>query len=409
MPAVQAGDIVIGFMVKVQTFGGTPSLLSSARTDIHVFEAQRMPSCRASRSAWGALRQPTKKVSREPDAKENEYVLWLFDNIDKTFLPDHQEFSARAERSANIKDKFTLLQHVREHRFADLVIQVVREPFDMGDKMCLWVSDYTEHDSFFNRTRDGADSMDGVPFQDGDPYGYTNKFRRKSDPAVDEVNSKWVGPYGKKSIQMTCWEPHANFIRDHVRVGDWIRLRNVQIGYGRNSVNIEGFLRGDREYPNRVCVDVLDPHADRETINPHLVEALRRKRDHEREEKQYRKTGEKRKAEDPPKKENTKTRRKRQRENNRKAIEEQEANQEAALDLNDLSMFITFPTPLSWSLMPHEFSQMRKPRQGPRVPLHHSGTSFLPDHDQQPACNTRTPLHQCQIPHASPRDRLPPR
>lgn len=340
MPKVDAGDIVIASMAKFQVFGGTPSLLSQSRTDIHVYEAQRLPSCRSSRSAWNALKKPSRKVSRSPDTMENEYVLWLFDRIDKSSIPDQQQFSARVEQSLNIKEKFSLLKDVKDHKFADLIVQVVKEPFDLGDKVCLWVSDYTENASFFNRIHDSADWTNGWPSRDGDPYGYTNKFSKKSAPLAEEEHSKWIGPYGKKSIQITCWEPHVNFIREHIGEGDWVRLRNVQIGYGHNATNIEGFLRQDRSCPNRVCVDILDPQADRETVDPRLIDAIQRKWDLEKDEKHCRKTGEKRRVEEPPKKENTKSKRQKLRERKQKQYEEIKAEQEAALGLNDLGMYV---------------------------------------------------------------------
>lgn len=336
MPTAGAGDIIIAFQVKYQIWSGCPNLITNHRTQIHVYEAQRLPSCRTSGSAWAALRKPPRKPSREPDDKENEYVLWLWGKIDKSAVPDQEEFAARTEQSLNVKNKFTLLQDVKEKKFADLVVQVVKEPYDLGDKICLWASDYTENATFFNRTADGAQLADGMPYRDGDPYGYTDKFSRKSAQRT-QADGAWLGPYGKRSIQLTCWEPHANFIRENVHANDWVRLRNVQIGYGHNSRNIEGFVRGDRDFPTRVCVDVLDTLADRETADPRLRDALRRKREYEKKEKGVQKKGEKRKAERLPKEDNSKSKRTKKREAQRKAQEEQKAKQEAALNVNDLS------------------------------------------------------------------------
>lgn len=338
MPTVGAGDVIIASQVKYQTWGGGPNLITNVRTEIHVYEAQRLPSCRTAGSAWAALRKPPRKPSREPDAKENEYVLWLWGKIDKSAVPDQEKFAARTEQSLNVKNKFTLLQDVKDKKFADLVVQIVREPYDLGDKICLWVSDYTENVAFFNRTEDGAQLADGMPYRDGDPYGYTDKFSRKSAQRT-QADGAWLGPYGKRSIQLTCWEPHANFIRENVHANDWVRLRNVQIGYGHNSFNIEGFVREDRDFPSRVCVDVLDALADHETVDPRLRDALRRKRDYEKKEKGMQKKGEKRKAGKLPKEGNKKRRRIKMLEAQRKAEEEQNAKHEAALNLNDLSTY----------------------------------------------------------------------
>lgn len=359
MPKVEVGDILIVYTVKYQIWNSTPSLLSSNYTDIHVYESRRLPTCRTSRSALHALKEPSRPVTRKLDSKVHEYVMRLYNTIDKSILPDPEEFAARAQQSlnaANAKDKFSLLEHIKDGQFADLVVQITRDPYNEGDKVSLWASDYTENDSFFNRTRDGAD------YTDGDPYGYMNKFSKQPTIFVNEANNRWTGPLGKKAIQITCWEPHANFVRQHVQEGDWVRLRNVHIRFGHNSVNLEGNLHQDRMFPGKVCVDVLDPTADRDTLDPHLIQALRRKRVHERTEKHSGKTGaaEKRKAEGGSKKDNAKSKRQRKRENQRKAEEEQKAREEAAINLNELSMY-TKPCRVDAPLT-NTNSQMRAPR-----------------------------------------------
>ncbi|KAJ4388595.1 hypothetical protein N0V93_006053 [Gnomoniopsis smithogilvyi] len=335
MPKVEAGDIVIVSMAKFQVYNGTASLLTSYNTDVFVYEARRLPACKRSGSARGALKPPTRQPKREPDATENEYVLWLFGRIDQSIVPDQHDFSARARQSLNVKDKFCLLQDVRDSKFADLIVQVVKEPYDLGDKMTLWVSDYTENNSFFLQTRDSVDWADGVPTRDGDVYGYTNN-RKKPMASLDEENRKWSGPEGKRSLQLTCWEPHASFIRQNVHQGDWVRLRNVQIRYGHNSVNIEGCLREDLKYRDRVYVEIMDPTGDRETLDQRLVDAILRKRTYEKAQKQAHKNGEKRKAQENPQKENRRAKRQKQRENKQKAIEEEAAKQQAALGFNNL-------------------------------------------------------------------------
>lgn len=335
MPRVDAGDVVTVLMARFQIYQGTFSLLTSFRTDIHVYEAQRVPYCKRSGSARGALREPAKKVSREPNAKEHEYVLWLFDRIDKSIIPDQQHFQDRAGHSLNVKDKFSLLQDVREGKFADLTVQVVKEPFQFGDNVSLWISDYTENSSFFHKTNDSADWTDGVPIRDGDAYGYTNNRKKPLAPLNDEGNT-WSGPLGKRSLQLTCWEPHATFIRENVHRGDWVRLRNVQIRVGHNFMNLEGCLREDREYRDRVYVDMLEVAEDGETSEPRIKEIIRRKWAYEKESKQFNKNGEKRQAEEAPKKENNKNKRKKKLKDQQKALEEEAAKQEAALGLNEV-------------------------------------------------------------------------
>lgn len=323
MPKVEVGDIVIAWMVKRQRWQGSPSLLSNkSLSDIHVYDGQGIAKCRDSRSAKDALKPSSRRVRRELDQKEHEYVLWLYNKVDQTYVPDREQAKSRAEQTLHIRDKFSLLQDVKIRKFADLIAQVVRDPFDQGDKITLWVSDYTENSHFFNKTDDSSSWVDGEPIRDGDPYGYVDKWNKPAGSIA--AGESWLGPSGKRSIQLTCWEPHANFIRSGVRTSHWVHLRNVQIDIGKNGQNVEGFLRTDRTYPERVCVSVLDHTADREMLDARLVDALRRKRDYERDLKQTQR-GTKRKAEMSRKGLNSKDRRKANREEKAKASREEKA------------------------------------------------------------------------------------
>lgn len=285
MPLVSAGDIVMLVMVKVQKWNGSLSLLTNFNTDIHVYDGSKIPS--PPKPASDALRPPRGRIKREPSDKEHEYVSWMYQQVDKGHVPDQTVFLAKTEQSLNVKEKFTLLKDIKDGKFADIIVQVVREPYDLGDKMTLWVTDYTENPAFFHRTYDNVDELIASE-RDGDPYGYTKKFTAKTARSEPESSTqRWNGPFGKKTMQVTCWEPHASYIRSNVQMTEWVRLRNVQIGFGRNNTNIEGFLRSDRDqrFMEKMLVDILDPTDDAETIDPRFKEAIRRKRDYEREKK----------------------------------------------------------------------------------------------------------------------------
>lgn len=198
--------------------------------------------------------------------------------------------------STNIKRKFSELKDVRDGMFADTVVQIVREPYDLGDKMTLWVSDYTEHSSFYPHKLTGGGSSED---QAGDAYGYQNKL------LGSQQTSEWTGPFGQLSLQVTCFEPHASIIRDQrLKAGTWISMRNLQIKFGHNSNNLEGYLREDRGAQGiKINISYLD-HLDKDTISHELKNALRRKQKHESERKEQLKSlteaaiaGKKRKAE----------------------------------------------------------------------------------------------------------------
>lgn len=295
------------------------SLITNFMSDIHVYSASKIP--KPPMTAKEALMPTKRKIKRELKDRDHEYVSWLYHEVDKDQLPTAAEFEVRISQSKNVKDKFTLLKDVTEGKFSDLIVRVVRDPFSSDDRITVYASDYTENPRFFHYAWEGPT----------DPYGYT------ANSASESV--KWVGPYGKKTLQITCYEPHASFIHNEVKAGAWLFLRNVQIKYGRSSTHLEGFLREDRGANTaKLNVDIMEA-SDPETLDPRLKEAIRRWRDYEKTQKAQIKdfksggTGTKRKA-DIEEKPNAKTRRKKKRS---KKFEEEKLNVEASADLNGLS------------------------------------------------------------------------
>ncbi|KAI0023563.1 hypothetical protein F4780DRAFT_786292 [Xylariomycetidae sp. FL0641] len=329
MPNPSAGDVVVLGPAKVQIRFGEVSLLSNKQTVIHVYSSNKIP--KPPNSAKVALHPPLRATNRPPTDKEHEYVSWLYNSIDKEVIPDRAVFQEQAEASRHVRDKFSKLQDVREGKFCDIIVHVVREPFDQGDITTLWVSDFTENEYFYKFTWDGTSTSDG---REGDPYGYVT--------TTIGAAKGWSGPYGKRSMQITCYEPHSSVINTVVTAGKWVRLRNLQVKYGRNGSNLEGFLREDRAHPERIQVEVLETD-DRESIDPRHKEAIKRKYDYEKQFNKQKKNfaanggANKRKADDANEpKSNSKARRQAKREAARKKAEEQERRAEERLGLNEL-------------------------------------------------------------------------
>lgn len=258
-----------------------------------MFPADTIP--KPPRDASGALNAPADRSNRPPNKAEFEYVPVLYHGANKERLPTVIEFVEAKERSTNIKNKFGLLKDAEAGKFIEVFAQVVREPYDLGDKFTLWISDYTENYAFYNQ----AFKLPNGQTEDrnnGDPYGYTNKKASK----VQEPSNDWTGPLGKRSLQISCFEPHATAIREcKIINGSWVRIRNMHMKYGHNGSNLEGYLHTD----DRVNIYLLDAFEDAENMEPELKEAIRRKRDYEKQKKKQLKdiqsaaeAGQKRKA-----------------------------------------------------------------------------------------------------------------
>ncbi|KAK0635380.1 hypothetical protein B0T17DRAFT_516123 [Bombardia bombarda] len=288
MPQISARDVVVITQAKVQKFRLDPlSLIANYTTKIFVYTASKIP--RPPISARLALKPSTMKDGVPPAADQpiHHYVSFFYHAVDKDDAPDEAEFQARAAMSLNVKDKFSLLKDVYNEKFCDLIVQVARDPFELIDKVTLYASDYTENDGFFNYTWDGVDSLRGANYGYGDPYGYTSGA---GEDAGSSFKKTWVGPYGKKTIQLTCYEPHASIIRTDVKAGMWLSLRNVQIKHGHDGQNLEGFMREERSShhgASKVNVDIFDidggfPDG---SVDTRLKEAIRRCRDYQKKKK----------------------------------------------------------------------------------------------------------------------------
>ncbi|KAK1594745.1 telomere-binding alpha subunit central domain-containing protein [Colletotrichum navitas] len=278
MPNVGARDIVVVY--KAKRHRSEPlSLITNFTTAVHAYPAAKIPPSPA-QPASCPLRFSRSDSNHPPAPKAEQYVSWLFHHVNKDYIPDPEQFEIQTIQSLNVKNKFCELKDAKDGTFHDIIAQVVQECYDYGDKIRLYVSDYTENSGFFNHMRTG---QTGGSSRDGDPYGYIT--------TKDSTSSIWNGPFGKRTLQVTCYEPHATVIRDRVKNGSWVHLLNVQFKYGSNGANLEGYLREDRNaFRNKkISVDVLDLSEGPEYISPSLKNALRRKRDYEKEEKALRK------------------------------------------------------------------------------------------------------------------------
>ncbi|KAF4338171.1 protection of telomeres 1 [Fusarium beomiforme] len=312
LPHPGSGDVMLIRQARVQLYESSFSLLNHFSTKISLYKACKIPKVPGEASC--ALCPPSSPKDTPPGAKENAFVSAVYHTTDKSRLPSEEEFETMVAASVNVKSKFMLLQDVQEGCFCDIVAQLVRPPHDGGDKITLWVSDYTENSAFHNFSISLAAPSIG---RDGDPFGYTDKYTAAAN------TSNWPGPYGKRCIQITCWEPHATAIRDH-QMGalTWVLVKNLQIKLGHSGANLEGFLREDRDsYGIKVGIHTLDSNPDAENFDPRAKEALQRKREYDRlrkgqlkEIKEAGKVGQKRKhgieSTAEPKKENAKARRK---------------------------------------------------------------------------------------------------
>lgn len=69
--------------------------------------------------------------------------------------------------------------------------------------------------------------------------------------------AKWSGPFGQQTIQVTLWDAHARYARNHIHEDQYVFLRNLQ-GKRGDMGRLEGTLRGDRQSPDKVNIIKID-------------------------------------------------------------------------------------------------------------------------------------------------------
>jgi protection-of-telomeres protein 1 len=246
-------------------YGGVPSLLANKEaTQLHVLSAADIYKAQLDvvNAPWkpGKSQRP---MWTRPTPVETNHVILANRSISQIGLPTAEEFQEQTRRSMNIKDKFGLLKDVKPDFFYNFIGEVIRV-YDASDGfLSLYFADYTANKSFYNYEWRGQRTE--TVGREGDEYGYTSKTKRQDD---------WPGPFGKMTIQLTLHDPHAGFVREQVKVGQWLLLKNVRIRYGNNG-SLEGVMHTDE----RILVEIMRQSDEPADNDERWKDAIRRRKE----------------------------------------------------------------------------------------------------------------------------------
>lgn len=154
---------------------------------------------------------------------------------------------------------FTLIKDAQPSRFGQFMGQVVKDNDFDSEKVILWITDYTPNDSLKEFAKEDEDIG-----MEGDPHGYLGRKYAK----------QWPGPWGKMSVQVTLWEPHASYARQNVKPGNIVLLTYVRPkdnGLGE----IEFAVSQDRKFPEKVHIQSISPDYDE-----HARELMKRRKEY---------------------------------------------------------------------------------------------------------------------------------
>lgn len=207
-----------------------------------------------------------------PTSVEKTRVYALLDHVlsnKQATAPQQNHRAGRTGQSSTVieaslptlkKPRMCLIKDLEPDTFCELVVQVVKKHFwgNDGDKGTLWVTDYTP-----NERLPDIEKNDNVVGMEGDRFAYISGKR-----------SDWPGPWGKHTLQVTLWEPHATFSRQKVNVNDIVHLSFVRPKYSRQH-DLEANVNTDRKFPDRNHIKVVSADYD-----IHAKELMKRRKEY---------------------------------------------------------------------------------------------------------------------------------
>lgn len=212
--------------------------------------------------------------SSEPTSYEKAYAKSLlnplvqasFERQPHQEAPDKQptvtpDVSRKETSSVQKRDWFSLIKDLSVGTYVDLVAEVVKT-FREPDKFMLYVTDYTTNKSLFDYAKPEEEDEEEEEGRPGDEYGYRPRAKRR-----------WKGPFGRMTLQVTLFPPHSYFAQESVKENDYVYLRKVHIKEPRTGGVIDGRIHGDRLFPDKINVSVIEHNDD----NPRVKELKRRK------------------------------------------------------------------------------------------------------------------------------------
>jgi protection of telomeres protein 1 len=145
------------------------------------------------------------------------------------------------------------------------VLAEVRRIYSTDMRMELSVTDYTDEN---RNLYDYKPENDNDGHDAGDKYGY-----------IVNTHKAWPGPWGRRTLNVTLWEPHRSYAIANIVHGSLIQLRNVHVKQDPQGAKLEGIVHQDKLYPDKVLVSTHKPY-EAETNEP-LRELLKRKKAYE--------------------------------------------------------------------------------------------------------------------------------
>lgn len=248
LPQIRSnGDIILLRSIRILPYGKVVAMSSFSTT----WSISYIPS-----RINAALMTSSQPKTSKPRPQDLEYMRYLhnwWSTRDLAAPPnDGPTSSYRSVSGSSHKRKFSLIRDIQLDCFYDLVGLVVKT-FQGAGNFTIYITDFSKN-----------------------PMLYAYEWHKVGAGGVGDRNSKWPGPWGQYTLQITLWDAHAIAARNIASVGSYVKLQNVRAkrnGDGR----LEGTIHGDRKFIGRVDLQVLTNMND-----PRIRELLQRHTEYER-------------------------------------------------------------------------------------------------------------------------------
>ncbi|KAJ5121604.1 uncharacterized protein N7515_009565 [Penicillium bovifimosum] len=247
LPSVRLNDVVLLRSVFVKIYQGKPMGVVSQRDTVSwaVFRSESHPG-----SSPFVTSGP---MPFEPSLKERDRAQSLLELVSAESVPaqpfsshniqasrqPHGQAASSVPKAGGLPH--VLIEAVEVNKICQLLGQVVKLNTYDSEKSLLYLTDYTQNESLKNYKKPGDDDDSG---REGDRFNHLNQ--RGND---------WPGPWGRLTILVTLWEPHASYAREKIQAGDIVLLTYTRIKQGQ--YGIEASVHEDRKYREKIHVRKL--------------------------------------------------------------------------------------------------------------------------------------------------------
>lgn len=238
LPTVPAkGDTILLSCIQTSRFHGEKLLQSAADDNGKLKWAMWRPSGSNERQTVFRPPQFGQAVSREHHVVVAKLRAWYSatgGKVENGTQSGHSppNVTAAIPRRSGGRE-FALVRDLKVNSFYDMVGKVVKT-FNVGNCVTIYVTDYTKNAGLYNYAPDALDMT---------------------------MNKGWAGPWGQYTLQVSLWDAHAEAARYTVGEGKYVFLQNMRTKRNKDG-RLEGALNGDRRFPDKVNVIVLEDMKD---------------------------------------------------------------------------------------------------------------------------------------------------